>query len=155
MPANADRRSSPVADHAPSSDREGGAGRHTRDLTVQYRIFAVLAIVIAVFAAIYWFSSYDWAGTVMLALAAALSTLTATYLWWQDRFGHEPSARGREAGPPEEPYLPDTSIWPFGIGLGAFLAFNGLVLGFGYAVPGALVLALSVIGFVRQSRLRA
>ena len=143
-----------MADHAPASEKEGGGGRHTRDLAVQYRMFATLAVVTAVFAVVYWFASYDYAGTVMLALATALSALTGSYLWWQQRLGRQPSPEAGTHVPPEEPYLPDSSIWPFGIGLGAFLAFNGLVLSFAFAIPGAIVLGLSVIGFVRQSRLR-
>jgi hypothetical protein len=54
----------------------------------------------------------------------------------------------------ERQYLPHASLWPFGIGVGAFLAFNGLILGFAYAVPGAIVVGVSVAGVVTQTRRR-
>jgi len=50
-----------------------GNTRTTPDLTVQWRTFAGIGLFIAVIAAIYWFSSYDYAGSVMLALASALA----------------------------------------------------------------------------------
>ena len=40
------------------------------------------------------------------------------------------------------------------IGIGAFLALNGLIIGLGYAVPGAIVVGVSIAGFVAQSRRR-
>ncbi len=140
---------------APAAPREAGTGRHTVDLAVQWRMFAGFAVAVAVFAAVYWYASYDYAGTVLLALASGLSTVTAAYLWWQHRFGHVPSPDARGAGGPETPYLPHASIWPFGVGVGAFLALNGLVLGVGYAVPGIVVVGASIIGFVSQTRRRS
>jgi hypothetical protein len=46
-------------------------------------------------------------------------------------------------------------VWPFGIGLGALLAANGFILGVGFAIPGLVVLGVSVAGLVSQSRRRA
>jgi hypothetical protein len=127
-----------------------------RDLAVQWRTFGGIGAAVVVFAIVYWFASYDYAGTVMLSLAAGLSFLTGAYLWWQDRAAETvrraPHVDDAEAL--EEPYLPHASIWPFGIGVGAFLAFNGLIVGPGYAVPGALVIGVSMAGLVVQSRRR-
>ena len=120
------------------------------DLKVQWRIFLGLAVFIAVIGVIYWFVSYEDAGTTLLALAAGLALMCGGYLFVQDRrktpatfAGHEPQ------------YLPHESVWPFGIGFGVFLAFNGLILGLAWALPGAVIVATSLGGFVAQSRRRA
>jgi Cytochrome c oxidase subunit IV len=120
------------------------------DLKVQWRIFLGLAAFITVIGAIYWFVSYEDAGTTLLALAAGLALMCGGYLFRQDH-------RQTPAGSPEHEtqYLPHESVWPFGIGLGVFLAFNGLILGPAWALPGAVIVATSLGGFVTQSRRRA
>jgi uncharacterized membrane protein YfcA len=113
-------------------------------------MFLGMAAFIAVLGAIYWFVSYEDAGTTLLALASGLALLCGGYLFVQDRRKSGPSAP-----PDEEQYLPHESVWPFGIGLGVFLAFNGLILGPPWALPGAVIVATSLGGFVAQSRRRA
>jgi uncharacterized membrane protein YfcA len=120
------------------------------DLKVQWRIFLGLAAFIAVIGAIYWFVSYEDAGTTLLALAAGLALMCGGYLFVQDR---RPRPATPEAHEPQ--YLPHESVWPFGIGFGVFLAFNGLILGPAWALPGAVIVATSLGGFVAQSRHRA
>jgi len=128
--------------------------RTTPDLTVQWRTFAGIGVFMVVIAALYWFSSYDYAGTVMLGLAGGLAFLDAGYLWVQERSGakRERAVEGGEVA--EKQYLPHASVWPFGIGVGAFLALNGLILGFAYIVPGAIIVGISVAGIVAQTRRR-
>jgi uncharacterized membrane protein YfcA len=121
------------------------------DLRVQWKIFLALAALIALYAVIYWFVSYEDAGTTLLALAAGLALLFGGYLFVQDRKAG-PAAASPE---PEEHYLPESSLWPLGIGVGVFLAFNGLILGLAWTVPGVVLVATSVGGFIRQSRHRA
>ena len=119
------------------------------ELRVQWRIFLGLAAFIAVLGAIYWFVSYEDAGTTLLALAAGLALMFGGYLFVQDRKRPAPGSRA-----PTEEYLPHSSVWPFGIGFGLFLAVNGLILGPAWTLPGAVLVATSVGGFVRQSRHR-
>jgi uncharacterized membrane protein YfcA len=121
------------------------------ELRVQWRIFLGIAAFVAVMAAIYWFVAYEDAGTTLLALASGLAFLFGGYLFVQDR------KAGPAAASPErdEHYLPQSSLWPFGIGVGVFLAFNGLILGLPWTVPGVVLVATSVGGFVLQSRRRA
>jgi hypothetical protein len=123
------------------------------DPAVPWRTFLGISLFIAVLAVVYWFASYEYAGTVMLGLASGLSLLSAGYLWWQERSGHAASPATGE-GVPQAQYLPHASPWPFGIGVGAFLLFNGLVLGFAYIVPGLLVVAISIAGLIAQTRRR-
>ena len=118
------------------------------DQKTQARMFLGIAVFMAVIGAVYWFASYEPAGTTMLGLSCALAGLCGVYL--QIQSGHQPSEHDAE-----EHYLPHASVWPFAIGVGAVLAANGAIVGFGYAIPGLVVLALGVIGLVSQSRRRA
>ena len=121
------------------------------DLRVAWRIFLGMAVFVAVMGAIYWFVSYEDAGTTLLALASGLAALFGGYLFVQDRKRRDPGPSSSDS----EEYLPQSSVWPFGIGFGVFLAFNGLILGLPWTLPGVVLVATSVGGFVRQSRYRA
>jgi len=112
-------------------------------------MFAGISVFMAVIGIVYWFASYEPAGTVMLALAAALAGLCGIYL--RVELGRTEA----EAGHEEDPYLPHTSVWPFGIGLGALLAANGAIVGLAFAIPGLVLLMFAIVGFIGQSRRRA
>ncbi len=143
------------------------AGTTTPPETTQWKVFLGVGVFIAVIATVYWFSSYEDAGTTMLALASALALFIGTYLWRQDRVGQiraeaiaemvaeadaaEVDAAGIEH---EAHYLPQSSVWPLAIGIGAAMTLNGLIIGWPYATPGAAVLVLSIAGFVYQGRRR-
>jgi hypothetical protein len=103
-------------------------------------------------AVIYWFTSYERAGTAMLVLAAVLLLSCATYLFREDR---KPAPAPDDGAGTTAHYLPDSSPWPLGVGTAIFLIANGLILGWEFAVPGVVLLLGSMIGFLRQSRLRS
>ena len=124
-----------------------------RDLLVQWRIFGGIAVFMAAIGTLYWFVSYEEAGTSMLALSSGLALLVGVFLWRHDRAA--PSTAAAHEAHADDEYLPAASIWPFGIGVSAFLTFNGLILGLGYAVPGAILMAMSLAGFIAQSRARS
>jgi len=117
------------------------------EIRKQSRIFLGISAFMAVIAIVYWFASYEPAGTIMLALSSSLAAVCGVYLQVQSE--HE-SAESVE----EEHYRPHSSAWPFGIALGAALAVNGLIVGLGYAIPGLVVIAASLTGFIGQSRHR-
>ena len=114
-----------------------------------WKMFSGIAVFMAVIGIVYWFASYEPAGTVMLGLAAALAGLSGLYL----RIASGPSEHDHARD--EEHYLPDSSLWPFGIGVGALLAANGAIVGFAFAIPGVVLLMFALVGFVAQSRRRA
>ena len=120
------------------------------DTAFTWKMFLGISAFMTVIGVVYWFASYEPAGTTMLGLAAALAALCGVYA----RVQSEPSPAGAVT-PDHGHYLPDSSLWPFGIGLGAALAANGLIVGVGFAIPGIVVLGVSVAGFVSQSRRRA
>ena len=100
----------------------------------------------------------EWAGVAALVGGAAFSIFFGLFLRSSLRgiqADVEDAERAAEAGstdPDEVLYLPETSIWPIGIGVGAALALGGVALGYWIMIPGVALFAHSVIGFARQSR---
>jgi hypothetical protein len=123
-----------------------------RDLRIQWQLFAGVALFVAIIDAVYWFVSYERAGTTMLTLTSGLSAFCAAWLFIQDRRGDEHDSSEQESL--AEPYLPTASWWPLVIGLGAALALNGLILSWPYALPGAAVMSVGLAGFVKDTRRR-
>lgn len=124
------------------------------DGKVPWRVFGGIGAFIAVLGAIYWWTSYEHAGSVMLTVAAVLGLWAGAFLWRAARRIEvaPPGTSGPEQG---TTYLPDASPWPIGIGLGLTLVLNGLLIGTWFLVPGVMVLAVSVLGWAHQSRHRA
>jgi hypothetical protein len=121
------------------------------DRAVPRRMFLFIGGFMVFLAVLYWFTAYEDAGTVMLALSAVLALWFGSYLWLQQR---RADRGGDDAVAGEAPYLPVASAWPFAIGLGAATVANGLVLGIWVIVPGVAVLVLGIGGFIHQSRHR-
>ena len=100
----------------------------------------------------------EWAGVAGLAAAASFSIFFGLFLRSALRgiqADVEASERAAEAGSTDTDevlYLPGTSIWPIGIGVGATLTLAGIPLGYWVMIPGAALFAHSIIGFARQSR---
>jgi len=113
------------------------------------RAYAGLGGLIALMAALYWFTSYESAGTAMLLLAAGLALFIGLYLARTAR--HATTHAGEETAP----YLPHASAWPFFVGVAALVTLNGLALGLWALVPGAIGLTGALIGYAGQSRRRA
>ena len=96
-----------------------------------------------VIAGIYWFTSYEDAGTTMLVASSLLGLLAGGYLLFQARkFPPRPEDRADAtladgAGPVDE--FPGSTIWPFVFGVWVILA-------------GAVVFVLGLVGLIRQSR---
>ena len=119
-------------------------------MRVEARMYLAIAGFLAVAFAIYLLASYEWAGTVLLLVGAVMGVFMGGYLERQARLRTDPAAIGQ----PEGDFLPHASIWPFGLGVGALLMANGLALGLWAVLPGAALMAASVWGFARQSKLR-
>lgn len=105
---------------------------------------------------IYWFTSYEDAGTTMLAASSLLGLLAGGYLLFQAR-KYPPRPEDRPdatladgAGPVDR--FPASTVWPFVFGFGATVLATGFVFGIWVVLGGAIVLVLGVIGLIRQSR---
>src|SRR5690606_8964999 len=125
--------------------------------------------ILGVIALIYWGTSYEEAGVVMLVVAAVLGLWVGVYLWLQQR---EPAARidaavaagdaiAAEGGPEPGPggaadgqHRPHAGLWPRPVGVRAAAGASGLVLGLWVIVPGAVLLVVGIAGLVRQARHR-
>ena len=161
--------------NATAEELEEAARR--RDEATSWKVFVGVGVFIAVLAVVYWFSSYERAGTTMLALASALALFFGSFLYGQERRRlaavSAPTAltptRARSGAAAMAPdvvdsevedevdqghYLPDASVWPLAMGVGAALTLNGLIISWPYATPGAALLVLAVGGFVAQGRRR-
>ena len=105
-------------------------------------------------------SSGEWAGVALLGFAAVFSATAGVWFLRLRPVQHdteelELEAQPGEAGDPgAELYLPLTSVWPLGMGVGAALTLSGIAVGWPLLLPGAALLGYSVIGFAHQSRNR-
>jgi hypothetical protein len=117
------------------------------------RAYLVLGGAVLLMGVLYWFTSYENAGTAMLVLAACLALAIGGYLASTARRTTGSTTEGAEGGD-DEPYLPHASAWPFFVGVGALVTANGLALGPWALVPGAIGLCGALVGYAGQSRRR-
>ncbi|CAN5134932.1 hypothetical protein BH20ACT3_BH20ACT3_15170 [soil metagenome] len=122
------------------------------DARVPWRVFAAVGVFIAVLAVIYGVTAAEEAGATMLVLAAVLALWCGIFLW--NNLRRFEAGHSGDPGGEDLVYAPEASPWPLGVGLGAALIINGLLIGTWFVVPGAMLLAVSVTGFASQSRHR-
>jgi hypothetical protein len=120
---------------------------------IQARMFALIGGFLLFISILYWFLSYEEAGTVMLALSGALALTVSGYLGWT-KPSHRTSVDQADPASDEEPWFPAASGWPFALGIGLVLVANGLLLGLWLLLPAAAFLAYALAGFIQQSRVR-
>ena len=125
-------------------------------MRVNGAFLAVIGIFFGIIALVYWFTSYEDAGFLMLMGSALLGLLPGGYyLWWSARMkpleGDEPEATVADGAGTIDSF-PGSSIWPFLLGMGAVFATLTFVFGL-WLAPIAAALGLSaVIGGVVESR---
>jgi hypothetical protein len=135
-----------------------------RGLPTESKLFLGLGAFSLLLAVVYYVTTaasdegVEWAGVAALLGGAAFSIFFGLFLRSSLRgiqADVEDAERAAEAGstdPDEVLYLPETSIWPIGVGVGAALTLGGVALGYWVMIPGVALFAHSVIGFARQSR---
>jgi cytochrome c oxidase subunit IV len=121
-------------------------------MRLQGRVFLGIAAFLLVIGTVYWFGSYEAAGTVLLIGSAILSSFAGVYLLIQQRrfpipAEDEPDATVAE-GAGEVGVFPTATAWPFVVGIGTVIMFNGLAAGVWIFVGGAVVFLAGVIGYV-------
>jgi hypothetical protein len=125
-------------------------------LKVAARLFVGGGVFFGVLFAIYWLTSYEPAGSTLLAIGVPASILIGGYLWFQVRKMGELAEDRPDAGPGDGAgpivSVPAPSLWPVGLAFGAGTFVAGLVLGPWLAGPGAIVLVMSVIGLTLRGR---
>lgn len=119
-------------------------------------VLLVIAAFFAVVAVVYWMWSGEQGGTVMLTGTSLLGLLPGSYYyWWSRRMKPRPEDdphATREDGAGAVGAFPSSSIWPFTFGLGAFAIALALVFGIWSAIVGFVVVAIAVLGIIRESR---
>jgi hypothetical protein len=138
------------------------------------RIEAIILLFLGVFFGIvglvYWFWSYDDGGGMMLLGTSLLGFLPGGYyFFWHKRFGgkkfffwgNEHGAGDRPSDRPdgtldegagEIESFPGSSIWPFVMGIGAFLTLLSLVFGIWLIFPGITLIISALVGVTAESR---
>jgi hypothetical protein len=120
------------------------------------KVFIGSGVFIAVSAAIYWFVSYEPAGTILLLGTAAATFVIAAYSGFEIRGAPEfvedrgDADPGDGAGDAAVSFTID-SPWPLVFGIGAAVLAGGLVFGFPLLIIGGILIAAAVIGLMGES----
>ena len=128
-------------------------------MKIEWKLFAGAAGFFTLTGTLYWFVSYEQAGTVMLALAVAGLLMVAGWLLlWSRRVGTRPED-DPEASPGDAAedigYFPSSSIWPFVIACGAIVMAVALVFGVWLGLTGAVVVLVGIIGYAYEASSKA
>ena len=121
-------------------------------------VFLGIAAFFAVITAVYWFASYEQAGSTMLLVTVGMGLMPGVWLlWWARRMAPRPEDRtdavqADGAGPVGR--FPGPTAWPVILATGAVLAANGLAFGVWPALPGAALVVIAVGGATVSSRPR-
>jgi hypothetical protein len=127
-------------------------------MKTETRLVLIGAMFVGVLAAIYWFTSYEDTGAVLLAVTSLAYAFLTTYLYLQVRRLRQGPARpedmenGEVSGEIEIGYFPAASVWPAAMALGAVLVALGLVFGYWFFVIAAIVLVGAVIGYATEAQ---
>jgi hypothetical protein len=113
-------------------------------------------VFFAVIGGIYWFTSYEDAGFLMLMGSALLGLLPGSYyLWWASKMKPRPDDdpdASIEEGAGAVDAFPGSSIWPFVLGMGAMFAALTFVFGLWLAPLAAALILSAAIGVTVESR---
>ena len=124
------------------------------------RVEALFLLGIALFfglvGVIYWFWGYEQGGTMMLIGTTALGLLPGSYyFWWSRRMKPRPEDRtdaSIEEGAGVIGSFPDSSVWPFVLGMGLFLLMLSIVFGLWLMPPGFALVISAAVGVTVESR---
>ncbi len=124
------------------------------------RIEALVLLGVAIFfgitGTVYWFTSYEDGGTMMLVGTCLLGLLPGSYYyWWHRRMGDRPEDRPDatiEEGAGEIATFPGSSIWPFVLGMGAFMLVLAFAFGMWFFFPAAGLMLTALVGVTAESR---
>lgn len=122
----------------------------------EVRVFLFMAVFGWVIGAGYWFLTYEVAGTILLVgfgIATGVIGLRLATVGERRLIG----GSERDARPPEQPFgdegarLPDETIAPFAVGIGAAIAATSLVFGLAPLVVGILPFGWGTWSWLRSA----
>lgn len=125
-------------------------------MRVSGRFLAGIGTFFLIIGLVYWFTSYEDAGFLMLIGSTLLGLLPgAYYLWWANRMktlvSDESEADVADGAGPIDAF-PGSSIWPFILGMGAMFVCLTFVFGLWLAPIGAALVLSAAIGGTVESR---
>ena len=120
------------------------------------RVFLFSAVFLLASATIYWFVSYEVAGTILLTGTGLATLIMAGYAWLKARTSTAYAEDRGDADPGEgegEPIASFTmdSPWPLVFGIGVAVVAGGLVFGLPLLIVGAIVIVIAAVGLMRES----
>jgi hypothetical protein len=123
------------------------------------RVVLFSCVFVGGLAVIYWFTSYEDAGTTMLAAGSLAYAMLCGYVFLQVRRvrGGPPLPEDSESplsaggGSEGVGYFPAASVWPPAMAMGAVLAALGLVFGFWFFVLAAIFFIGAIIGYAVEA----
>jgi hypothetical protein len=129
-------------------------------MKVAVRILVGTAAFGLVVGAIYWFISYEAAGTTLLLALGIAPLILAGYAQRDRREGvgnaslpeDLPDARPQDAAGEDVGSFPAESVWPIVLAGASVLVLGGVVYGPALLVVGLLVGTVAVMGLMRESR---
>lgn len=149
-----------MADDSLEADPEAGE-QGTPTEAIVFFVIGAFSLLIGVIYLV-WTSTTptgtELAGGAVLFGAGVFSTSIGTFLLRSARQVQadvaraEVAAEGGSTDPDLVLYLPESSIWPFVIGVGLSLVLAGIPLGFWVLIPGVALLLQGLVGFMHQSR---
>jgi hypothetical protein len=125
-------------------------------MKAEARVFLAVTAFFVLIGVIYWFTSYEDAGAVMLAASAGMGVIAGGAILLL--------SRGAAARPEDDPeatlaegagsvdVFPTQSIWPFAVGLSATVAASGFAFGAWLVLIGTGALAVSLICWILEAR---
>lgn len=127
-------------------------------MKTETKVLLFAALFVAVIAAVYWFTSYEDTGAVLLAVGSLAYAFMCAYAYLQvRRISHGPARPedledGQVVGVVEIGYFPAASVWPAALGLGAVLTALGLVFGYWFLVIAAIIFLGAIIGYAVEAQ---
>jgi len=125
-------------------------------MRVEATILLFLGVFFGIVGIVYWFWSYEDAGTAMLVGTCTLGFLPGSYyFFWHRRMGQRVEDREDASiaeGAGDINSFPSSSIWPFVMGMGAFVTLISLVFGIWLIFPGISLIITALVGVTAESR---
>ncbi|GAC1477412.1 MAG: hypothetical protein NVS1B12_12580 [Acidimicrobiales bacterium] len=119
-------------------------------------IFVAVALFMGLIGVIYFFASYEAAGSTLLAATVGLAVIPGGYLAYHALRLHgpvpqdDPDAEIRDGQGPVGAF-PESSIWPVVLAAGVALLGVGFIFGGWAAIPGGVLLTAGFFGSTLES----
>jgi hypothetical protein len=119
-------------------------------------IFVGATVFFTVIGLIYWFTSYEESGAIMLGASALMGVVAGGSIWLLSRHAdvrpedRQDATIADGAGPVG--VFATSSIWPFAVGLSAAVFASGFAFGIWLVMVGGAGLVLSILGYVLEAR---